>query len=66
LETGSIWPAIGLHASWNSIIQSAFGAASTGTGAALWVGESGILTALALVVAAIIFSRGHWTIRRVP
>jgi membrane protease YdiL (CAAX protease family) len=34
LETGSIWPAIALHAAWNSIIQSAFGAASTGAGAA--------------------------------
>jgi membrane protease YdiL (CAAX protease family) len=66
LETGSIWPAIALHAAWNSIIQSAFGAASTGVGAALWVGEAGILTALTLVVAAVIFSRGHWTIRRVP
>jgi hypothetical protein len=30
------------------------------------VGEAGILTALALGVAAVIFSRGHWTIRRVP
>jgi membrane protease YdiL (CAAX protease family) len=66
LETGSIWPAIALHAAWNSIIQSALGAASTGVGAALWVEEAGILTALTLVVAAVIFSRGHWTIRRVP
>jgi uncharacterized protein len=66
LETGSIWPAIALHAAWNSIIQSAFGAATTGAGAALWVGEAGILTTLALVVAAVIFSRGQWTIRRVP
>ena len=66
LETGSIWPAIALHAAWNSVIQSAFGAASTGAGAALWVGEAGILTALALVVAAFIFSRGNWALRRVP
>ena len=66
LETGSVWPAIALHAAWNSIIQSAFGAATTGSVAALWVGEAGILTALVLVVAAVIFSRGHWTIRRVP
>jgi uncharacterized protein len=66
LETGSIWPAIALHAAWNSIIQSAFDPATTGAGAALWVGEAGILTALALVVAAVIFSRGRWTMRRVP
>src|SRR5215207_9771429 len=67
LETGSIWPAIALHGAWNSIIQGAFDPVmGTGAGATLWVGEAGILTALALVVAAVIFSRGHWTIRRVP
>jgi uncharacterized protein len=68
LETGSIWPAIALHGAWNSIIQGAFDLVSMGigAGATLWVGEAGILTALALVVAAVIFSRGHWTIRRVP
>jgi membrane protease YdiL (CAAX protease family) len=68
LETGSIWPAIALHGAWNSIIQGAFDPVTmgTGAGATLWVGEGGILTALALIVAAVIFSRGHWTIRRVP
>jgi uncharacterized protein len=66
LETGSIWPAIALHGAWNSIIQLAFDPATTGAGAALWVGEAGILTALALVAAAVIFSRGRWTMRRVP
>jgi uncharacterized protein len=65
LETGSIWPAIALHGAWNSIIQTAFDPASA-PGAKLWVGESGILTALALVTAAVLFSRGRWTIRRVP
>jgi len=68
LETGSIWPTIALHGAWNSIIQGAFDPVTmgTGAGATLWVGEAGIFTALALVVAAVIFSRGHWTIRRVP
>ena len=68
LETGSIWPAIALHGAWNSTIQGAFDPATTdtGVGATLWVGEAGILTAIALVVAAVIFSRGRWTIRRVP
>ncbi|MBV9455000.1 MAG: hypothetical protein JOZ19_12925 [Rubrobacter sp.] len=32
----------------------------------LWVGESGILVAFTMIVAAVIFSRGRWTIRRVP
>ena len=68
LETGSIWPAIVLHGVWNSYIQGAFDLSTSGTGAGatVWVGEGGIVTALALVVAAVIFSRGHWTIRRVP
>jgi uncharacterized protein len=66
LETGSIWPAIVLHAAWNSIIQGPFDGNTTGTGATLWVGESGILTALALVVAAFVLSRGGWTFLRRP
>jgi membrane protease YdiL (CAAX protease family) len=66
LETGSVWPAIALHSAWNAIIQVAFDPASTGAGAELWIGESGILVALTMIVAAIIFSRGQWTIRRVP
>jgi hypothetical protein len=54
LQTGSIWPAIVVHAAWNSIIVGAFDSATTGAGAALWVGESGVLTALTLVVAAVL------------
>lgn len=64
LETGSVWPAVALHTAWNSIIQGPFDGSTTGAGAMLWVGESGILTTLVLVVAAVIFSRGHWTIIR--
>ena len=66
LETGSVWPAIVVHAAWNSIIVGAFDSATTGAGASLWVGESGVLTAFTLVVAAFLFSRGRWTLRRQP
>lgn len=73
LETGSVWPAIILHAAWNSIIQSAFDAARTGgdrsnlrDDASWWVGESGVLTVIALIIAAVVFSQGRWTIRREP
>src|SRR5215217_2755378 len=66
LETGSIWPAIAQHAAWNSIIEGPFDLATKGAEATLWVGEAGILVAITMVVAAVIFSRGHWTIRRVP
>lgn len=64
LETGSVWPAVVLHAAWNRIIQGPFDGTTTGAWATLWVGESGILTALILVLAAVVFSRGRWKIVR--
>jgi len=66
LATGSVWPAVALHAAWNAVIQTAFDPASTGAEAPLWIGESGILVAFAMVIAATVFSYGRWTIRRVP
>jgi uncharacterized protein len=66
LETGSIWPAITLHAAWNSIIQAAFDPATTGADTALWVGESGILVAFTMIAAAVVFTRGRWTVCRSP
>ncbi|MFI5960198.1 type II CAAX prenyl endopeptidase Rce1 family protein [Cryptosporangium sp. NPDC051539] len=61
LETGSIWPAVVLHAAWNSIIQSAFDPATTGDGAQTWLGEGGVLVSVVAVVAAALASRGRWT-----
>lgn len=55
LMSGSVWPAILLHAAWNSVIQSAFDPASPG--AELWVGESGILVAVFMIISAFIFYR---------
>lgn len=66
LQTGSVWPAIVLHASWNSAIQVAFDPASSGPEAALWIGESGILVTFTMVIAAAIVARGSWTIRKFP
>jgi membrane protease YdiL (CAAX protease family) len=66
LETGSVWPAVTLHAAWNSTIQTAFDRASSGQAVALWVGESGILVVLTMIVAAVIVSRGRWTTRKLP
>src|SRR5262249_48516359 len=66
LETGSVWPAVALHAPWNAVIQTAFDPASPGEEAPLWVGEAGILVALTMVVAAAAFAYGRWTIRRAP
>ena len=66
LGSGSVWPAIALHSAWNAIIQVPFDGASVGLGAALWIGESGILVAVAMVIAAIVFSRSPWPFRKTP
>jgi hypothetical protein len=55
-----------LHGAWNSVIQSAFDSAVAGPGVQLWLGESGILVALTLVVAAVLMSLGHWPMLRAP
>jgi membrane protease YdiL (CAAX protease family) len=66
LETGSVWPAITLHSALNATIQAVFDPASSGARAELWIGESGILVALTMIVAAVLFSYGRWTMRRAP
>lgn len=57
LSTGSVWPAVLLHASWNAVIQNAFDRFTNGQNAYLWTGESGILVAAVLLIAAVIFYR---------
>lgn len=47
LHTGSIWPAVVGHASWNAIIQGVFDRSTANP--TPWVGEGGILTAVAIV-----------------
>ncbi|MEK4056049.1 type II CAAX endopeptidase family protein [Paenibacillus sp. FSL F4-0087] len=64
LTTGSIWPAILLHACWNAVIQDAFDISSSGKKVLLWTGESGILVALALLIAAWMISRKPLVIRQ--
>ncbi|CAM2903836.1 CPBP family intramembrane metalloprotease [Paenibacillus taichungensis] len=64
LTTGSIWPAILLHACWNAVIQDAFDISSSGKNVLLWTGESGILVALALLIAAWMMSRKPLVIRQ--
>jgi uncharacterized protein len=60
LATGSIWPAVWLHATWNAIIQIPFDLSTTGSNARLWVGESGILVAVILAMVAFLSTRGRW------
>lgn len=54
LRSGSVWPAIVLHAAWNSLILNPFDRSSIGPGAALWVGESGVLVALVSLLVGVI------------
>ncbi|GGG78256.1 hypothetical protein GCM10010918_38930 [Paenibacillus radicis (ex Gao et al. 2016)] len=56
MTTGSLWPAVLLHACWNAVIQDVFDAFSQGKNALLWTGESGVFVALALLVAAVLLS----------
>jgi uncharacterized protein len=54
LRSGSVWPAVVLHAAWNSIIQHPFDRSSVGPGATLWVGESGVLVAVTTLIVGVI------------
>jgi membrane protease YdiL (CAAX protease family) len=57
LATGSIWPAVVMHAVWNGVTQSVFDRVATGPQAQLWIGESGLLVAATMVVVALISTR---------
>lgn len=59
LQSGSIWPPIIFHASWNSLIQGVFDQSTKET--SIWLGESGILVALVLFLV-----RGRWAIKHTP
>ncbi|MFI7000132.1 type II CAAX prenyl endopeptidase Rce1 family protein [Nocardia sp. NPDC050175] len=66
LDTGSIWPAVVLHASWNSVIQTAFDPHTSGSAAWLWLGEQGVLTLAANVIGAVILCRRPGRLLRQP
>jgi CAAX protease family protein len=48
MASGSIWPPVIAHGAWNVVIQGVFDRATTGASSTLWIGESGILTVVAL------------------
>ena len=66
LQTGSIWPAVLAHASWNAIIQGPFDNASRSANASLWVGESGVIVAVTCAIAAIVVLQRRWAYRHWP
>lgn len=57
LTTGSIWPAVALHAAWNAILVLFFNVYTQGELAPLWVGEGGILVASCVAVSALVWWR---------
>ena len=64
LQSGSIWPAVMAHASWNALIQGVFDASTQRVN--IWVGESGILVALVDLMLVLLIVRGTWMIKRYP
>ncbi|MGY1700219.1 CPBP family intramembrane glutamic endopeptidase [Geodermatophilus sp. SYSU D00766] len=63
LSSGSVWPAVLFHGVWNAVVQTAFDPATTGAAATTWVGESGILTTLAVIGVAVLLWRRSPTSR---
>jgi membrane protease YdiL (CAAX protease family) len=57
LTSGSIWPAIMLHAVWNLVIQEVFDVSTSGAQASVWVGESGILVMLTMIAVLPLLAR---------
>jgi membrane protease YdiL (CAAX protease family) len=64
LSTGSVWPAIVLHAAWNAVIQGTFDASTREP--SIWVGETGILVAAAALAVAWLLARKAYEARRAP
>ncbi|MCU5304108.1 CPBP family intramembrane metalloprotease [Bacillus toyonensis] len=57
LITGSVWPSVIIHITWNAIIQGPFARATTGYQLEIWIGEAGLITALIISITAIIVYR---------
>jgi membrane protease YdiL (CAAX protease family) len=58
LTTGSIWPPVVLHATWNVLVYEVLAAGSTTRGP--WVGEAGAVTAVVTLAAtAVVLNRAR-------
>jgi membrane protease YdiL (CAAX protease family) len=70
LESGSVWPAVAFHASWNALIQGSFDAFTRGGGAShttsIWIGESGILVVAVNIALVALLVWRPWPVRRSP
>jgi membrane protease YdiL (CAAX protease family) len=57
LSTGSVWPCIFAHAAWNSMINGGFTFATQNATENIWIGETGIVVTVTLVIAALAIRR---------
>jgi membrane protease YdiL (CAAX protease family) len=60
MASGSVWPCVIAHGSWNVLIQSVFDRFTTGETSALWIGESGVLTVAAIWVVFFVVRSARW------
>lgn len=60
MTSGSVWPAVIAHGSWNVVIQSVFDPFTHGAHAATWTGESGVLTVLVMWSLFALMHRARW------
>jgi membrane protease YdiL (CAAX protease family) len=64
LHTGSVWPAVVGHGAWNTLIQFTFDGHTEGIRAALWVGDSGIITVGITALLVFLVPAGlRWAVR---
>jgi membrane protease YdiL (CAAX protease family) len=57
LDSGIIWPSFVAHATSNALTQSAFNPVTQGNNSMLWIGESGIVTAVVLLLLVLLVRR---------
>lgn len=57
LDSGIIWPSFVAHATSNALTQIAFNPVTRGNNSMLWIGESGIVTAMVLLLLIVLSKR---------
>lgn len=57
LDTGIIWPSFVAHATSNALTQNAFNPVTQGNNSMLWIGESGIVVAVVLILLLLFVKR---------
>jgi membrane protease YdiL (CAAX protease family) len=65
-KSGSIWPAVVLHASWNGVIQQTFDQFTRADRSQFWTGESGLLIVVALYLISLPLVAITCPVRRTP